>query len=105
LLDLQAYPVSTLATSTGWSGAQRIVQRNPRSVRSWSTRTQPVLVASELFLGSDDWRLFGVEFTVPESDCMAQMLRLELEGRAALDFEVEGDIWFDDLSVVRLEDR
>lgn len=89
----------------GWVRVDQL--RTERGLR-WTMRCapdQPVLVASELFLGSDDWRLFGVEFTVPESDCMAQMLRLELEGRAALDFEVEGDIWFDDLSVVRLEDR
>ena len=89
----------------GWVRVDQL--RTERGLR-WTMRCapdQPVLVASELFLGSDDWRLFGVEFTVPESDCMAQMLRLELEGRAALDFEVEGDIWFDDLSIARLEDR
>lgn len=89
----------------GWVRVDQL--RTERGLR-WTMRCapdQPVLVASELFLGSDDWRLFGVEFTVPESDCMAQVLRLELEGRAALDFEVEGDIWFDDLSIARLEDR
>ena len=89
----------------GWVRVDQL--RTERGLR-WTVRCapdQPVLVASELFLGSDDWRLFGVEFTVPERDCMAQVLRLELEGRAALDFEVEGDIWFDDLSIARLEDR
>lgn len=89
----------------GWVRPDRL--RTERGLR-WTVRCapdRPALMASEPFLGSDDWRLFAVEFVVPESDCMAQVLRLELEGRAALDFEVEGDIWFDDLTVTRLEDR
>ncbi|HRD67264.1 MAG TPA: hypothetical protein PKY50_14050 [Candidatus Competibacter sp.] len=63
----------------------------------------PLLAESERFLGSDSWRTFGVDFVVPEIDCSAQVLRLELEGRAALDFEVQGGIWFDDLNVVSPE--
>ncbi|MFO7641080.1 MAG: hypothetical protein R6X17_07370 [Candidatus Competibacteraceae bacterium] len=64
----------------------------------------PPLVESERFLGWDQWRAFAGEFTVPETDCPAQILRLELDGRAALDFTVEGEIWFDDLAIVRLGD-
>jgi hypothetical protein len=64
----------------------------------------PPLVESERFLGWDQWRTFAAEFAVPETDCPAQILRLELDGRAALDFTVEGEIWFDDLSIVRLRD-
>ncbi|TVR61246.1 MAG: hypothetical protein EA420_12435 [Candidatus Competibacteraceae bacterium] len=62
----------------------------------------PPLVESERFLGWDQWRTFAAEFAVPETDCPAQILRLELDGRAALDFTVEGEIWFDDLAIVRL---
>lgn len=62
-----------------------------------------LLAESERFLGSDEWRLFAVDFTVPAKDCLAQRLRLELEGRAALDFEVQGSLWFDDLAVTSLE--
>lgn len=62
-----------------------------------------VLAQSEPFVGSDDWRNFKVEFTVPNQDCPAQWLRLELEGRAELDYEARGDAWFDDLSISRQE--
>jgi tetratricopeptide (TPR) repeat protein len=78
--------------------------RTERGLR-WVVRCAPEgppLVESERFLGSDQWRTFAVEFAVPRTGCAAQILRLELEGRAALDFTVEGEIWFDDLAVVRL---
>jgi hypothetical protein len=78
--------------------------RTERGLR-WVVRCAPEgppLAESERFLGSDQWRTFAVEFKVPETDCPAQILRLELEGRAALDFGIDGEIWFDDLAVVRL---
>lgn len=59
----------------------------------------PLLAESQRFLGSDQWRIFAVDFVVPEAECPAQVLRLQLEGRAALDFEIEGEIWFDDLTI------
>ncbi|MFZ1827332.1 MAG: hypothetical protein WAW42_00865 [Candidatus Competibacteraceae bacterium] len=63
----------------------------------------PWVAESDRFLGSDEWRIFTVDFVVPTNDCPAQVLRLELEGRAELDFEVEGAIWFDDLAITALE--
>lgn len=60
-----------------------------------------VLAESEPFVGSDDWRSFTADFTVPETDCAVQLLRLELEGRAELDFTAQGGIWFDDLTINR----
>ena len=60
-----------------------------------------LLAESPSFTGSDDWQLFTQEFTVPAADCPVQWLRLELEGRAALDFEAQGGIWFDDLAIGR----
>jgi hypothetical protein len=75
--------------------------RTERGLR-WTVRCVaggPVLAESERFLGSDQWRIFTVDFVVPANDCPAQVLRLELEGRAELDFEVQGGIWFDDLTV------
>ena len=59
------------------------------------------LAESPSFTGSDDWQLFTHEFTVPAADCPVQWLRLELEGRAELDFEAQGGIWFDDLAISR----
>lgn len=61
-------------------------------------RNEP-LGTSERFVGSDQWRRFSFTFTVPERDCPVQVMRLELVGRAALDFEARGAVWFDDLSV------
>ena len=61
----------------------------------------PQLAMSERFIGSDQWRHFSVPFSVPEADCAGQLLRLELGGRAALDYEARGGIWFDDLSIER----
>lgn len=64
----------------------------------------PWLAESDRFLGSDEWRTFTVDFLVPQpTKCPAQVLRLVLEGRAALDFEIEGVIWFDDLAITALE--
>jgi hypothetical protein len=31
------------------------------------------------------------------------LLRLELDGRVELEFEAQGDAWFDDLAIARLE--
>ncbi len=62
-----------------------------------------LLAESELFVGSDDWRSFAVEFAIPDQGCLAQLLRLELDGRVELEFEAQGDAWFDDLAVTRLE--
>ncbi|MGB5063629.1 MAG: hypothetical protein WBQ37_07690 [Candidatus Competibacter sp.] len=59
------------------------------------------LVEGPSFVGSDDWRPFTQDFTVPEADCPVQWLELELEGRAELDFEAQGEIWFDDLAISR----
>lgn len=64
-----------------------------------------LLAESEPFVGSDEWRNFTVEFEVPEQDCPLQILRLELEGRAELEFTAEGDVWFDDLAIGRQGDE
>lgn len=62
---------------------------------------QAPLATSERFLGSDQWRYFSTQFEVPETNCAAQTLRLELAGRATLDLEARGGIWFDDLVIER----
>lgn len=61
------------------------------------------LGSSERFLGTDQWRSFTVDFEVPEENCQVQLLRLELAGRAALDFEANGAAWFDGLAINRVE--
>ncbi len=57
------------------------------------------LGTSERFVGSDQWRRFSFTFAVPEKGCPVQVMRLELAGRVALDFEAKGAVWFDDLSI------
>jgi hypothetical protein len=63
------------------------------------------LGVSDRFLGTDQWRRFTVDFEVPNEACQAQLLRLELDGRVALEFEASGSVWFDDLAVGRLESK
>ena len=52
-------------------------------------------------LRTDHWQHFTTQFQVPAQDCAVQMLRLELAGRSALDYEAKGAIWFDDISIAR----
>jgi tetratricopeptide (TPR) repeat protein len=63
--------------------------------------TAKTLAHSERFNGTDHWQHFATQFQVPAQDCAVQMLRLELAGRSALDYEAKGAIWFDDLSIAR----
>jgi tetratricopeptide (TPR) repeat protein len=58
---------------------------------------------SERFLGSDQWRHFAFQFRIPPAGCEVQDVRLKLAGQVALDYEAKGNIWFDDLSIERLE--
>lgn len=60
-----------------------------------------LLAESDAFVGSDDWQVFTMNFTVSDAGCRVQVLRLELQGRAELDFEAQGGIWFDDLTIVQ----
>lgn len=59
------------------------------------------LGASERFSGTDQWRHFSFNFTIPEGRCPVQAVRLELAGRASLDFDAKGGVWFDDLAIER----
>lgn len=63
--------------------------------------TTEALAHSERFNGTDHWQHFATQFQIPPRGCAVQMLRLELAGRSALDYEAKGVIWFDDLSIVR----
>jgi tetratricopeptide (TPR) repeat protein len=63
--------------------------------------TEEPIASTDRFAGTEQWRHFGVPFIVPPDGCPVQMLRLELAGRVALDFQVKGSVWFDDLAVDR----
>ncbi|NMG16662.1 hypothetical protein [Aromatoleum bremense] len=60
---------------------------------------------TEYFSGRSAWRKFETPFTVPAVQCPAQVLRLQLGGQVALDFEASGPIWFDDIVIERLDAR
>lgn len=61
------------------------------------------LTTSERFTGTDQWHHFSSQFTISVDACVAQRVRLELVGQAALDFEATGGIWFDDLAVEKVD--
>lgn len=53
--------------------------------------------------GTHDWSPFEIGFSVPDTDCTSQLLRLELNARAKLDLRVRGVLRFDGLRVDRQE--
>ncbi len=63
-----------------------------------------LLGESQRFLGSTEWQDFSFDFSVPES-CSGQQLLLKATGRDAIDWEMNGDIWFDAISIRRRKER
>jgi hypothetical protein len=64
-----------------------------------------VLAATERVSGSQPWSDFEVIFVVPgPASCRAQNLRLELAARIEAEQQISGEIWYDGLQIVRLED-
>lgn len=51
--------------------------------------------------GTVDWHQFAISFSVPQSGCRAQWLTLELPAKAALEEQIAGNVWFDDIVVTR----
>lgn len=64
---------------------------------------QQTLGESPPMKGTRDWGPLEIAFSVPEQDCMSQILRLELNARAKLDLQVRGILRFDDLRIARQE--
>ena len=61
-----------------------------------------VLAESERFLGNSQWEDFTLDFTVPP-ECEQPILRLVGAIRSPLDQRLEGSIWFDGLSIRRVQ--
>lgn len=63
-------------------------------------RSNKVAGESTMFLGAKpDWTAFEFPFVIPESDCPAQYVRLDLDARSASERLVSGSIYFDELNV------
>jgi hypothetical protein len=54
------------------------------------------------FLSAPDWTPFEIAFEVPQG-CKQAELRLVSAGKRSFELRIEGDIWFDDLRIVRVE--
>jgi tetratricopeptide (TPR) repeat protein len=78
--------------------AGRGVQWTLRCVKGG--KAQPVIAASERFLGSSEWRRFSFEIAVP-ADCPGQMVQLEPVGMAEGAVYLAGSAWFDELVLRR----
>jgi hypothetical protein len=53
---------------------------------------------------SSVWKTVELPFTVPDSNCPAQYLHLDLDARTASEQFVSGEVWFDNVRVLRLGD-
>jgi hypothetical protein len=53
---------------------------------------------------SSVWKPVEFSFTVPGSDCPAQYLHLDLDARMASEQFVSGEVWFDNVRVLRVGD-
>ena len=63
------------------------------------------IAAGPMFIGLDPrWTDFKLSFVVPDMDCHAQYLSLELAARSASEQLVSGQVWYDELQIVREED-
>jgi len=69
-------------------------------------KANPPLGRTEQLLGqSGSWRLFSLEFQVPDTpECKAQILSLIHDARSASEELVTGEAWFDDLNLTRVEE-
>ncbi|SRR5579871_4425719 len=79
----------------------------PRGLR-WSVRCADGMAAplgEWSTTGSElSWKNFEFSFTVPEVNCRAQYVRLDLAARMASERLVSGSVLFDELEIVRLAD-
>ncbi len=64
---------------------------------------QRILGAMSPLVGASDWEMQQFSFDVPDSrDCRGQMLRLEISDSGAERPVVEGEVWFDRISIRKL---
>lgn len=94
LLEPGSYRLSGRVRLNGLEGPKGLV---------WSIRcespTGGALATTDRFLGSTNWREWGLDFVVPDQDCGGQWLVLEIPARIAAEQRLKGDVAFDDLRI------
>lgn len=60
-----------------------------------------VIATTPHYRQTPEWQAFSVAFTVPAQGCDSQAVGLMLDARVASEELARGEIWFDDLKVVR----
>ncbi|PID48921.1 MAG: hypothetical protein CR991_09285 [Proteobacteria bacterium] len=74
---------------------------------SWRIRCHPnnkkIIAESDSIFKQSAWQTMITPFTVPTSDCPAQLLRLEASSRYTHEHSFKGTLWFDNISIVRAE--
>jgi hypothetical protein len=89
---------------TGMSKAQSLENERGLTWRiACAEEKQQILGETFPVKGSFDWRAFDVAFAVPHYACRAQWLTLRVDARVALEEQISGSAWFDDLAVERVE--
>lgn len=66
---------------------------------------QNVLARTSPAAGSLPWTGFSAVFVVPAESCRGQWLNLELQSRTASERQIEGQVWYRNLEIVRIENR
>lgn len=61
-----------------------------------------VLGESPRLLGASDWKRFELSFEVT-MDCEQQLLRLSTAGQRRFEWTLDGDVWFDDIMIERVQ--
>jgi len=77
-------------------------QRGLRWQVSCTESPQNTLALTSLVANATPWTTFSADFTVPAKDCAGQRLNLEIPSRTASEREIEGQIWYENMQIVRI---
>jgi tetratricopeptide (TPR) repeat protein len=91
-----------------FSGRVRTDSLETQGGLKWTLRCllpEPMdLGETERFLGSNEWRDFGLEFPIP-AGCVLQEIRLVSAGERPFEHQISGGAWFDRMAIRRLPTR
>lgn len=85
---------------TGETKAENLETSNGLVWRIYCVQPQLLRIATSPHVkGSENWAPFEQNFTVPDSECSTQLLRLELDAPAKLDQQISGRASYDVLKI------